>query len=141
MVGSFLAPNDQFWFFFVEWIIKNPVFYGYSFCPRLLRQLMLLFWKLINEIQTGKTLEPTRHHNSRKLMILLPVRAIYFRSLHYETPCIKGLSFIILQNRKKHLSKCIFFLLLQCRERKNPQFSLSFNVTFRLIFQIYLSKI
>ena len=38
---------------------------------------MLLFWKLINETQMGKTPESIRHHNSRNLMILLPVRAIY----------------------------------------------------------------
>ena len=34
--------------------------------------LLLLFWKLINETQMGKPLEPTRHHNSWKLLILLP---------------------------------------------------------------------
>ena len=31
--------------------------------------------------------EPTSHHNSKK-KIILSLRAIYFRSLHYETPCI-----------------------------------------------------
>ena len=36
----------------------------------------------------GKTPVPTRHHNSRKLLILLPL--IYLRTLHYETPCIKN---------------------------------------------------
>ena len=50
-------------------------------------QPMLLFWKLVDETQMVKPPEPTSHHNSRKYLILLPLRAIYFRSLHYETPC------------------------------------------------------
>ena len=51
-------------------------------------QPILLFWKLVDETQMVKPLEPTIHHNSKKYLILLPLRAIYFRSLHYETPCI-----------------------------------------------------
>ena len=34
-----------------------------------------------------KPLEPTGYHNSRKYLILLPLKAIYFRSFYYETPC------------------------------------------------------
>ena len=49
---------------------------------------MLLFWKLVDETQMVKPPEPTSHHNSKKYLILLPLRAIYFRSLYYETPCI-----------------------------------------------------
>ena len=48
---------------------------------------MLLFSKLVDETQMIKPPEPTSHHNSRKYFILLLLRAIYFRSLHYETPC------------------------------------------------------
>ena len=40
-------------------------------------QLMLLFWKLVDETQMSKPLEATRHHNSTKLLIFLPLRAIY----------------------------------------------------------------
>ena len=43
---------------------------------------MLLFGKL------SKPHEPARQHKSIKLLILLSLRAIYFRSYHYETPCI-----------------------------------------------------
>ena len=50
-------------------------------------QLMSLFWKLVDETQMAKPPEPTSHHNSRKDLILLPLRAIYFRSFYYETPC------------------------------------------------------
>ena len=49
---------------------------------------MLLFWKLVNETQMSKPLEATRHHDCRKLLILLPLSVIYFNTLQYETPCI-----------------------------------------------------
>ena len=38
-------------------------------------QPMLLFWKLVHETQNFKPREPTMHHNSIKVLILLPVRA------------------------------------------------------------------
>ena len=41
-------------------------------------QPMLLFWELVDETQMSKPPEHTRHHDSRKLLILLPLRAIYF---------------------------------------------------------------
>ena len=41
--------------------------------------------------------EPTIHHNSKKYLILLPLKAIYFRSLHYETPCMYRFSKFVLQ--------------------------------------------
>ena len=50
-------------------------------------QQMLLFWKLVDETQMVKPPEPTNYHDSKKYLILLPLRAIYFRSFHYETPC------------------------------------------------------
>ena len=56
-------------------------------CTLPLSQLMLLFWKLIDETQMSKPLEATRHHNSTKLLILLPLRADLLCILHYETPC------------------------------------------------------
>ena len=39
-------------------------------------QPMLLFWKLVDETQMPTTLEATRHHDSRKVLILLSLRAI-----------------------------------------------------------------
>ena len=39
-------------------------------------QPMLLFWKLVGKTQMPTTPEATRHHNSRKLLILPPLRAI-----------------------------------------------------------------
>ena len=139
-------PNDQYWSFFVKWIVKNSNFHWhlvsslseavevietaevlrpgkslrrtsvihvvkFSFICMFYRkkfwvesqniplnfstfsvggcwgQPMLLFWKLVDETQMVKPPEPTSHHNSRKYLILLPLRAIYFTSLHYETPC------------------------------------------------------
>ena len=51
-------------------------------------QPMLLFWKLVEETQKSTPPEPTRHHNSIKLWILLPLRADLFVTLHYEIPCM-----------------------------------------------------
>ena len=50
-------------------------------------QPMLLFWKLIHKTQMSNPPEAASYRNSTKLLILLPLRAIYFYSLHYETPC------------------------------------------------------
>ena len=50
-------------------------------------QPMLLFWKLIHETQNLLPLKATRHHNSTKLLIFLPLRANSLCNLHYETPC------------------------------------------------------
>ena len=53
-------------------------------------QPMSILWKLVDETQISISPEATRHHNSTKLLILLPLRGIYFYSVHYETPCIYG---------------------------------------------------
>ena len=50
-------------------------------------QPMLLFWKLIHKTQMSNPPEAASYRNSTKLLILLPLRAIYFYSLCYETPC------------------------------------------------------
>ena len=50
-------------------------------------QPMLLFWKLVHETQISKPPEAARHHNSTKLLILLPFRADLLCTLHYKTPC------------------------------------------------------
>ena len=48
---------------------------------------MLLFWKQIHKTQMSNPPEAASYRNSTKLLIFLPLRAIYFYSLYYETPC------------------------------------------------------
>ena len=64
-----------------------------KFCTLSVRgcwgQPMILFWKLIDETQISKPPEPTRHHNSIKLWILLPLRADLLCTLQCEIPCTK----------------------------------------------------
>ena len=50
---------------------------------------MLLFWKLVDEIQMGNPCEHAARGVLSKFSIFLPLRAIYFRSYQYETPCRK----------------------------------------------------
>ena len=50
-------------------------------------QPMLLFWKLVDKTQMYKPPEPTRHHNSIKSLVLLPLRADLLCTLQCETPC------------------------------------------------------
>ena len=66
---------------------------------------MLLFWKLIHKTQMSNPPEAASYHNSTKLLILLPLSAIYFYSLYYETPCI---SFCLqfLYNYISHMGIC-----------------------------------
>ena len=49
---------------------------------------MLIFWKLVDKTQISKPPEPTWHHNSKKLWILLSLRADLLYILQCETPCI-----------------------------------------------------
>ena len=58
-------------------------------------QWMLFFWKLVDKTQLAKPPEHTRHHDSRQLLILLSLRAIYFSTFQYETPCIHSNSVVI----------------------------------------------
>ena len=52
-------------------------------------QPMLLFWKLIHKTQMSNPPEAASYRiNPTKLLNLLPLRAIFFYSFHYETPCI-----------------------------------------------------
>ena len=50
-------------------------------------QLMLLFWNLVQGTQMSTPPEATRHHISTQLLVLLHLRAIYFSTFQYETPC------------------------------------------------------
>ena len=62
-----------------------------NFCTFSVRgcwgQLISFFWKLVDETQMCNPPEATRHHNLIKLLILLPLRAIYFRTFQCEIPC------------------------------------------------------
>ena len=49
---------------------------------------MSLFLKLFDETQIPTPPEATRHHNLKKLLIPLPLRADLLLSVHSETPCI-----------------------------------------------------
>ena len=48
---------------------------------------MLLFSKLVDETQMGNPRDHAVRDISSQFSIFLPLRAIYFRSYHYETPC------------------------------------------------------
>ena len=98
MIGSFLAPK---WPIMVLFCGMDHQKSNFSLISDTLSvrgcwgQPMLLFWKLVDETQMVKPLEPTIHHNSKKYLILLPLRAIYFRSFHYETPCTEWHIFLV----------------------------------------------
>ena len=53
---------------------------------------MSLFLKLFDETQIPTPPEATRHHNLKKILIPLPLRADLLLSVHSETPCTLGLS-------------------------------------------------
>jgi hypothetical protein len=48
---------------------------------------MLLFGKLVDETQMGNPSDHAVRDIASKFSIFLPLRAIYFRSYRYETPC------------------------------------------------------
>jgi hypothetical protein len=50
---------------------------------------MLFFFNLVDKTQISTPLEHTMHQDSRQLLILLSLRAIYFSTFQYETPCNK----------------------------------------------------
>ena len=77
--------------------------------------------------------EPTIYHDSKKYLILLPLRAIYFRSFHYETPCIRGFLCVFVfhmyvdSNNFCHLYYPQAILQIKClRQRKNFTFQLKY---------------
>ena len=73
-------------FFLLEsWNIKLN--FGTFYVGGCWGQPMALFWKLDVETQISTPPEATRHHNSTKLLILLPLRAIYLRPFQSDTPC------------------------------------------------------
>ena len=92
MVGSSLAP---------KWPIPVPLWEmdhqksNFSLISYTLSvkgcwgQPLLLFWKLVDEIQNLIPCEPTMRHNSIKLLILQPVRADLLCTLQCEIPCTR----------------------------------------------------
>ena len=65
-------------------------------------QPMLLFWNLVDATQNSKPPEATKHHNSKNLLILLPLRADLLCILHYETPCtIQNISLFLVNDAIK----------------------------------------
>ena len=50
-------------------------------------QPMSFFWKLVDKTQMCNPPEATRHHSLIKLLILLPLKAVYFRTFQCEIPC------------------------------------------------------
>ena len=92
MVGSSLAPK---WPIPVPFCRMDHQKSNFSLIFDILSvrgcwgQPMILFWKLIDETQISKPPEPTRHHNSIKLWILLPLRADLLCTLQCEIPCTK----------------------------------------------------
>ena len=87
MVGSFLATKWPILIRFC-WIVhqksKFSLISDTSSVGGCWGQPILLFWKLVDETQMVKPPEPTIYHNSKRYLILLPLRAIDFRSFHYE---------------------------------------------------------
>ena len=90
--------NDQNWYFL--WNGSSKIHFLLISDTLAVRgcwgQQMLLFWELVDKTQMSKPLEHTRHHDSRQLSILLPLRAIYFSTFQYETPCM--MSFEMIEN-------------------------------------------
>jgi hypothetical protein len=77
--------NYQYWSISVDWIIKNhSSFTDFSTfsVEGCWGQPMLLFWKLIHKTQMSNPPEAASYRNSTKLLILLPLRVIYFYSLY-----------------------------------------------------------
>ena len=91
MVGSSLAPRSPIPVPFCAMDHKKSNFSLIFDTPSVggcWGQPMSFFWKLVDEIQFFLHPEDTRHHNSIKFLILLPLRADLLYILHYETPCI-----------------------------------------------------
>ena len=61
--------------------------FWHLFCQRLLRPADIIFLKMVEETQNSIPPKATRHHKSKKILILLPLKADLLCTLHYETPC------------------------------------------------------
>ena len=80
---------------------------------------MSLFWKLVGETQISKPPEPTRHHNSIKLLIPLSLRAELIFTLQYEIPCI--IKYLV------RLNKILYLILIFASELIFPQYYCEFE--------------
>ena len=80
-VGSFLAPKWPIIQFFTNnWSDTLSVGGWWG-------QPVLLFWKLCDKTQMSNPCDNAARDIPSKFSIFLPLRAIYFRSYQYETPC------------------------------------------------------
>ena len=113
MVGSFLTPK---WPILVPFCEMDHEKSNFSLIYHTLSirgcwgQPMLLLWKLVDETQMVKPPELTSHYNLRKNLILLPLRAIYFRLLYYETPCSDNHILVIIQETNSFLTNFLVFI-------------------------------
>ena len=90
MVGSFLAPKWPIIVLFWGMVLQksNVSLISDTLCVGgCWGQPMQLFWKLVDETQMGIPRDHAARDILSKFSILLPLRAVYFRSYHYETPC------------------------------------------------------
>ena len=108
-------------------------------------QLMLLFWKLVDETQMGNPCDHAARDILSKLSILLPLRAVYFRSYQYETPCTSAIMNAIAVNMQEDYnnardSKLTIKIDLSklLKSSKNYFFGLSSHRKFNLILAKYL---
>ena len=71
-------PNDQEQSLFVEWIIKYPIFHWLAlFLSEAVEAIQCYFFeKWWMKLNCTKSSEATSYHNSTKLLIFLPIRAI-----------------------------------------------------------------
>ena len=99
-------------------------------------QPMSFFWKLVDETQMSNPPEPAMHHYQFKFLVLLPLRAIYFYSLWYETPCICWVVESMGRSSHQKLSQFIYFLLYNFTKIK----VLSQNQQPTVLFFIYQSN-
>ena len=90
MFWSFLAPKLPMQVLF-SWMhdhkSKFLLMYGTFSVRGCWGQPMLLFSKVVDETQMGKSRDYAARNISSKFSIFLPLRAISKKPYHYETPC------------------------------------------------------
>ena len=90
MVGLFFAPKWSKQVPFCGMDHKKSIFLPTSDTLSVggcRGQLMLVFWKLIDETQISKPLEGTRHYNCTKLLI---TQSHLICPFPYDTPCMSN---------------------------------------------------
>ena len=88
---------------------------------------------MVHETQISKPPEPTMNHNSKKLLILLPIRAELLFTLQYEIPCIYILKFL--------LSAVILHLIALQEQHFAHQFQTNDNICYLFVNCAIVKKI